>query len=875
MPNGKLTPMMEQYSAIKQQYPDCILFFRLGDFYEMFGEDAEEASKILDIVLTSRNKGEDQMPMCGVPYHAADNYLAKLTKVGKKVAICEQMSDPKLPGIVQREVIRVVTPGTTLDQNLIEQRANNYIVCIYPKENYFGMSFADLTTGEFRVTEVSGYQNLKNELERLTPKECLIQKEYFENEHIKKLREEATTYFYPVEQSEQSYQILTTFFSTKNLEGFGIEKFPFGIQAAGTLLKYLQETQKCELKHMKKMSVYSTEECMMLDEATIRNLELTTTQKDGVFQGSLLWVIDDTATPMGGRLLKKWLLQPLTQHAKIEQRLDAVEEFTKNQRLAFDLEEYFKKIHDIERILGRLSLGTGNSRDLVALKHSLQCIPQIKEPLTACATNLLQEIRERLPEFQTLVSFLEKALIEDPPLTIREGGFIRDGFSEELDILRNISRSGQKIIQEIQEKESHRLGISSLKIRYNKIFGYYIEISNVHLSKVPLDYIRKQTLTNAERYITPELKEYEEKVVGAEERILKLEFELFHNIREEVMKYLTPLQTAAQLIAMLDVLNTLARVALSHNYCKPEISDGEKIAIKDSRHPVIEKLGVRFVPNDVFLDGNENRFLLITGPNMAGKSVYLRQIALITLMAHIGSFVPASQANIGLVDRIFTRVGAGDAMLKGQSTFMVEMQETANILNNATARSLIILDEIGRGTSTYDGVSIAWAITEHIHNEIRAKTIFATHYHELIAVAENLQGAKNLSAMVKETMEGVIFLYKIQKGGIDRSYGIEVAKLAGLPKSVTNRARQILEELEEGVVEKGIQSSMPRQNQDQMDLFKAGMHEEQAVSLQQTYRGSGLTHPAIEALKQVDVNHLTPIEALQKLEDLQAKLGTC
>ncbi|MBI5755044.1 DNA mismatch repair protein MutS [Candidatus Peregrinibacteria bacterium] len=855
------TPMMAQYQKMKAEYPDCILFFRLGDFYEMFGSDAVEASKILDIVLTARNKGDHRTPMCGIPYHASESYLARLTKAGKKVAICEQMSDPSLPGIVERKVIRVVTPGTTLSEDILEKKANNYIFCLYVKENYFGLSFADITTGEFQVAEISGLENLCAEFEKFSPKEVIVRPEFFDLEFMKKLKNEfPSTYFFPFEPKQES---------TKNLESFGVEGLPFGRSAAGTLLQYLLETQKNDLAHIQKLAAYSREDHMLLDEATVRNLELFS---------SLLQIIDKTETPMGGRLLRKWLASPLIQKNPIENRLEGVAELYENQKMKDDLAEFLKKMHDLERILSRLSIGTGNARDISALRNSLKLIPDMKNILETAKSPILCYLRKKLSDCRETVELLAQAISDDPPISIREGGMIRDGFHVELDSLRAVSRGVEKILKEIQQREAARTGINSLKISFNRVFGYYIEIYKTHSDKIPATYIRKQTLVNAERFITPELKELEEKILGAEEKILRLEYELFQTVRGKILENMSEIQENAQKIAALDVLQGFAQSALKGNFCRPEIHEDGKIIIKEGRHPVVEKFSraTRFVPNDTILDGNENRFMLITGPNMAGKSVYIRQVAIITLLSHIGSFVPAKEAKIGLTDRIFTRVGASDDVKRGQSTFMVEMQETANILKNATEKSLIILDEIGRGTSTYDGVSIAWAVTEHLHDRIRAKTLFATHYHELISVAEKLSGAKNYRATVKETMEGIIFLYTIEKGAIDRSYGIEVAKLAGIPRDVTMRAREILDELEEKIVEQGIREQIlkGKVSEAQMDLFKNRTEAPLAIhtNLEQSYRG-GLTHPALETLKQMDVNRLTPLEALQKLDELKGTLS--
>ncbi|MDP2624642.1 MAG: DNA mismatch repair protein MutS [Candidatus Peregrinibacteria bacterium] len=863
---SKLTPMMSQYRKIKDRYQDCILFFRLGDFYEMFEEDAERAAKILQITLTSRNG----TPMCGVPYHAVENYLAKLTSHGEKVALCEQVSDPALPGIVERDVVRVVTPGTTFSEALLDNKSNNFTLAIYPKRDYFGIATIDITTGSFFVTELRGYDQLANELQRLQPRECIVPVGTEDQNLATLLEAFEQLHAYTYQTSHDAYQTLQEHFDVNSLEAFGIDKWPFAIQAAGLLMNYLKDTQKAPLTHLKKLTPYSPDDHMILDEATMRNLELVSTIRDSQKKGSLLGVLDHTQTAMGGRLLRNWILRPLTNKDKIGARLAAVETFCENYSLHQELREEIEKILDLERVLSRLTLDRGTPRDLVALKVSLQQIPTIKQALQTTSTDLLRELNNQLKPLPELVDLINRAIIDEPPLNLREGGFMKDGFDTELDELRTLSREGKGFIKTLQQREIERSGINSLKVKYNRVFGYYIEISKSNLGSVPEDYIRKQTLVNAERYITPELKEYEEKVLTAEDKSKALEMELFKNVRFSVMEEMRDIQENAEAIAKLDVLLTFAHVAGANRYQKPTLTDDQSLTIVGGRHAVVESMNPAgdFVPNDTLFDDKNQQIILLTGPNMSGKSTLLRQVALITLMAQIGSYVPAQSAEIGVVDRIFTRVGASDNLVRGQSTFMVEMQEAANILNNATDRSLVILDEIGRGTSTYDGVSIAWAILEYLHDHVGAKTLFASHYHELIAVADRLEKAANFSVAVHEdTNRGVIFLHKIRPGGIDKSYGIEVAKLAGLPNTVIRKAQHILTDLEEGVMEKSIQNEMKATHDpytNQAELFELG---ESGASMMERPHGK-LTHPALERLKEIDVNRMTPLEALQTLEEL-------
>ncbi len=807
---SKVTPMMAQYNQIKEGYKDCILMFRLGDFYEMFFDDALTASKILGITLTARNKkGEgEQVPMCGVPYHAIDGYIAKLTRAGKKVALCDQVTAPNGKGIVERKVIRVITPGTTFDENVLDQKANNYVAAVKSRgDGGFDFAYSDITTGEFQSTILKDEAELKGEILRLQPAECIGTGS-------------------PTEATDDPH--------------LGAEEL---------LINYLKETQKNELAHLKVGEKYKTSQFMFLDESCIRNLELFRCNHDGGKHGSLIDVIDETVSSMGGRMLRRFLLNPLLVKSDVENRLEKVEIFFNDSTLLRLIREHLGGVYDLERLIGRLSIGIGNARDLVAIKHSLQIVPKVKDLIQGRFENL----NLRLDPLVDLVELIEKAIADEPPAVINNGGMVKSGFDLRLDELRGLSGQGKSFIAELQKREIERTKIGSLKVRFNKVFGYYIEISKTNLASVPDDYIRKQTLVNAERFITPELKEYEEKVLTAEEKIREIEYELFLKVRLKVVEKIREIQQNAEVLATLDVFSSLAYLARENNYCKPEISEDGNIKILKGRHPVVEKISRDFVPNDCEFNSEKN-FLLITGPNMGGKSTYLRQIALIVLMTQIGSYVPAEKANISLVDRIFTRVGAWDNLAKGQSTFMVEMNEAAYILNNATENSLVILDELGRGTSTYDGVSIAWAVSEFLHDQIKAKTIFATHYHELIELAQGLARGVNLSVAVYENeKDGVVFLYKIVEGGVDKSYGIEVAKLAGLPTDLISRAQQVLQDLEKKKVKKGTT------NPDQMAMF-AGSQDRVAGSIK-----SEKESQALDKLKGLDVNNMTPIQAIEEL----------
>jgi DNA mismatch repair protein MutS len=857
---AKLTPMMAQYKEIKAQYADAILMYRLGDFYEMFFEDAVEASKILQITLTARNKKGDgpSVPMCGVPFHAVEGYMAKLTRAGKKVAICDQLTAPNGKGIVQRDVVRIVTPGTTFDESILEGKANNYVAVVLRaskkagEDERFAFAYADVTTGEFQVTELASGKDLATEFQRIGAAECICADDDLA---VLQARLDAgrDSCWFPYLYAGRAEEDLLKNFALKNLKSFDLEGRDLAVQAAATLLSYLKETQKTELQHIRKIRYYRPSEFVPLDGICIRNLELFANNQDGKKLGSLIGVLDQTVSAMGGRMIRNWLLHPLLDQIQIEERLNRVEKLVNNVRVLRELRDLLSKIYDVERLLSKLSLGTGNARDLLAMKESLKVIPLLKNEIAKD----LPQLAANLQPLNDLVALIEKAISDEAPATVREGGMIRQGYHSELDKLLAISGEGKTFIKNLQEREAARTGVSSLKVKYNKVFGYYIEISKANLAAVPDDYIRKQTLVNAERYITPKLKEYEEKVLSAEDKIKELEYELFYEVRMEVVKEIVAIQADARILAALDVLGSFAQLAVRNRYCKPEILE-EGMDLVGARHPVVEKMEScpDFVPNDCQFD-DDRQFLLITGPNMGGKSTYLRMVALVQLLAQIGSYVPARKAHLSLVDRIFTRVGANDNLAAGESTFMVEMTEAAYILNNATEKSLIILDEIGRGTSTYDGVSIAWAMMEFLHNQIGAKVLFATHYHELIELADKLAKSCNMSVAVRENQEeGVVFLYKIVEGGVDKSYGIEVAKLAGLPMDLVSRARGVLDELETKQIKKGPVTP------GQMGLFT----EREQQKLENEER------KILENLKDLDINKLSPLELMQKISDIKGKM---
>jgi DNA mismatch repair protein MutS len=851
---AELTPMLKQYNKIKEKYPNELLFFRLGDFYELFGEDAKKASSILNIVLTARGKGTpNEMPMCGIPHHALNTYLHKLIKAGKRVAICDQVSDASLPGIVNREVTRVITPGTTLEDSSLEDKSNNYIISLVLQKNVWGLAIADLTTGVFNVAEINDFELLKNELFRFNASEVIVGKNLINDERYRDFVTKLNNInVFDLPSFEEPYKVLKNHFKMKNLQSFGVEGMKVGIAAAGNLLGYLKETQKTDLNHILKIKRYIFNDFMALDEATIRNLELFQTSFTGEYNGSLLSVIDKTVTNLGGRMLRRWLLLPLIREDLIKLRLGAVAELKEDHTLIRDLIEKLKQFSDLERLLGRIGCNRTNARDLISLKSSLSLVPEVKTLIENCKSPLLKELLVDLADHSELISYLDNVLLEEPSALLNEGNMIKEGYNKDLDELRKISRGGKEWLLEYQKKEVEKTGISSMKVKFNRVYGYYIEISKANLAQVPDVYIRRQTLVNAERFITPELKEYEEKILGAEDKINRLEFQIFSEVVEKVIQYFEDIQKTADVVAQLDVLTCFARVANENNYVEPEIVNHGKIKIVNGRHPVIEQfIDDQYVPNDVEMDHKKNEFILLTGPNMSGKSSFLRQTALISLLSQLGSFVPAEKAGLCVVDRIFTRVGASDNLTQGISTFMAEMQEAANILNNATKDSLIILDELGRGTSTYDGVSIAWAIIEYIQEHLGAKTIFATHYHELTEIADKLERAENYCVAVSEDNGDVVFLHKIIKGASSDSYGIEVAKLAGLPAELVNKAKTILAGLE-----KKINLSEPAQT-------KQG-----SLPLQLTTKEKDV----VKKITDIQVEEMTPLEALQKISELRDNL---
>jgi DNA mismatch repair protein MutS len=856
---SELTPLMKQYSAVKEQYHDAIVLFRLGDFYEMFGEDAEKASRILQIALTSRDKAKDNpLPMCGVPYFAAEAYIAKLIKAGLKVAICEQVEDPKeAKGIVAREVVRVITPGTHTPEN---PKENVFIMAIYPAGRKHGIAAADISTGQFIVFETD--ENIEDEVSRFEPQEIVLPASLKENLHYAAVLSGRYLTFaddWSFDYTD-AYRALTGHFRVSSLDGFGCEGITAGISAGGALLDYLNATLK-EAPGFRKITALRQTSHMFLDAATQRNLELTHAIKDGTREGTLLWALDETLTPMGGRMLRNALLRPLTDSALIRARHAALEHLTEDFELLELLRTGLRKIQDLERLASRVSSGKANGRDMIAIKTSLAELPGLKKALAAAREPYLKSLGNEIAESSLLRELIAKSIVDHPPLSTRDGGIIREHFHTEIDELRSISSRGKDFIAEMESREKKRTNISSLKIGYNKVFGYYIEITRANLDMVPEDYIRKQTLVGGERFITPELKEYENKVLGSEERLKSLEYEVFSQVLLSVREEAEQLQKTASALAAVDLLTSLSVVAKRYGYVKPEIADEPVIEIADGRHPVLERLlsGERFIPNSTTIDTRDNLLLILTGPNMAGKSTYMRQVALITLMAQMGSFVPAAQARIGITDRIFTRIGASDFLAKGQSTFMVEMIEAANIIHNATSRSLIILDEVGRGTSTFDGISIAWAIAEHILNNIRARTLFATHYNELTELALIHDGVQNYNISVREWGDEVIFLRKIEEGPADKSYGIQVARLAGIPDRIITRAKEVLhnlekEELNEAGAPKFASQKSGKKKKEQLDLFSAS--------------GDSL----MSAILALDLEKLSPKEAHDKLRELKNKI---
>jgi len=868
---------MRQYFDIKEQYKDCILFFRLGDFYEMFFNDAEIASRELEITLTGRDCGLDEKaPMCGVPFHSAETYISKLINRGFKVAICEQVEDPALAkGIVKRDVIRVVTPGTIIESSMLDGKKNNYLMCICKRNFCFGISTVDISTGEFSAANINWGNTpakLIDEIARFSPSEIIVNSELYNDagllENIKKRFE---AYISTLDDScfEDSFAALKvkSYFQDADI----LEKeADLLVNSSGALLEYLEQTQKAAIEHIKTIDIYKLEEFMALDISTRRNLELTETIREKSRKGTLLWVLDKTMTPMGGRMLKKWIEQPLKNMPDIQERLYAVREFKEKFMVRMEIRELLKRVHDIERLAGKIALGNANCRDLISLKNSIGQIPYIKNIMKECGAELNKRNHESLDTLEDVFALIDKSIIDDPPVTVKEGGIIKPGYNEEVDRLRRAGSEGKDWVASLENSEREKTGIKNLKIGFNRVFGFYIEVTKSNYHLVPKDYIRKQTLANCERYVTQELKGIEDMILGAEEKSIRLEYQLFMEIKDGIAAQINRLKDTARSIAEIDAICALAETADRESYCMPEITTEDVIEIADGRHPVVEKmLGKgQFVPNDTLLDMNENRISIITGPNMAGKSTYLRQVALIALMAQMGSFVPAKEAKIGIIDRIFTRVGASDDLAAGQSTFMVEMSEVANILNNATSRSLLILDEIGRGTSTYDGLSIAWSVIEYISDTERlgCRTLFATHYHELTELEGKIGGIKNYCISIKEKGDDIIFLRKIIRGGADDSYGIQVAKLAGVPLPVIEKAKDILKDLEDADISK--KAGRPR---------RKTMPMEGQVSLFLPYGVSKDGEEVIREIKSLDIPALTPLEALNILYRLQQRLkkGLC
>jgi DNA mismatch repair protein MutS len=861
------TPMMQQYQGIKKEYSDSILFFRMGDFYEMFNEDAKIASSILQIALTARNKKTNPVPMCGIPHHSANLYITKLLKAGKKVAICEQTEDPKqAAGLVKREVVRVITPGTILDDNILDPKCDQFIASLYFGINEIGLSVLDVSTGIFKTTQFEGENALSilgDELQKLDPREIIIPESLKDEprpwlpmgEVFVHSWEDVSFYY------TEAYRSLIEHFKTQSLEGFGCENMKAAISSAGALIHYLRETQKSPLEHITVLTPFPVHSYMALDQCTLTSLELVQSS-EGTRKNSLLDLLDLSLTPMGARRIREWILKPLIKSERIQERLSIVEGFKNNPTGRKNLRDLLKQIFDLERLLGRITLSACNARDLVALKSSLKVFPDLLESLKIYDSLPLQTYLQDWDNLENIYDLIDRNIVDDPPLGLKEGNLIKPGCNEELDRLKNITRQGKNWIASLEQEEKEKTGISVLKVGFNKIYGYYIEITKKHIDRVPAEYIRKQSLVNAERYISPKLKEYEEEITGAEEKIFALEQNLFEEIRSAISMAGSRIQSMARIISEVDALSAFAETAHRYNYCKPEFTSDRNLNIENGRHPLIERIdpSLRFISNDTFLDSVEQQIIIITGPNMAGKSTYLRQVALITLMAQIGSFVPADKTSLGITDRIFSRVGAQDHLLKGQSTFMVEMNETANILNNATPDSLIILDEIGRGTSTFDGISIAWAIVEFLHKADQGggpKTLFATHYHELTDLSRVLPGVKNFNVQVKEWNDEIIFLRKIVPGGTDKSYGIQVARLAGLPKKVLDRAHEVLFNLEQSEFDEvGVpkishsESSDTKNPAGQLGLFPEP------------------ENPLIQKIKEIDPNQLSPREALEVLFEL-------
>ncbi|WP_417378053.1 DNA mismatch repair protein MutS [Gimesia sp.] len=860
----KLTPMMERYLEVKRQNPGTLLLFRMGDFYELFHEDAEIAARILGITLTSRDKtSSNPIPMAGFPHHSLDNYLYKLIHAGYRASICDQVEDPKkAKGMVKREVTRVVTPGTLTDDALLDPHENNFLASIYFGKSNIGLAWLELSTGRFLTSNTTA-EHLVDELARIHPAECIFAEgnTALQNAvgHLDTMLTERPPWSFAEGESEKR---LLDHFGTKTLEGFNLQTGTPSVTAAGALLEYVQDTQKSSIPHINQIEPYERGDRLLIDEATRRSLELTRTIREGKREGSLISVLDETVTSMGARLLTDWIANPLTRLSQIEHRLDAVEELSQNPVLCTEVREQLAKTYDLQRLTARIATGRASARDLSFLAQTLALLPKLKAKLAGRKAELLQSLEAEIDLCAEVRSDIETMIIEDPPLTLNEGGVIRPGFSEELDELRSLSKGGKEWIAGYRNEESERIGIPNLKVGYNKVFGYYLEVSAAHAAKVPDHYIRKQTLKNQERYITPELKEYEEKVLQAEDRAVELEQSMFDELRERVAKEAPRTQKTAEILAQIDVLFGLAHLATHAGYTRPEMTEEPVLDIRESRHPVLDRLqpSGEFVPNDVLLGEPYGRVQIITGPNMAGKSTYIRQAALLTLMAQIGSFIPASEARIGIADRIFARVGASDELSKGQSTFMVEMTEAARILNSASERSLVILDEIGRGTSTYDGISLAWSMTEYLHDKIKARTLFATHYHELTELTQTLKQTSNWNVAVHEQDGEIVFLHKIVEGSANKSYGIHVARLAGIPDQVIQRANQILSTLEKDHIDESGQTTIPPR------IDKKSSHQQLSLF-------GNTAHPVLDEIRDLKVDEMTPLAALEELYRIREQLN--
>lgn len=855
----KLTPMMEQYMEIKNKYQNCILFYRLGDFYEMFFNDAIVASKELEITLTGKNCGqEEKAPMCGVPHHAAENYINRLVEKGFKVAIAEQTEDPsQAKGIVKREVVRVVTPGANINMQSLDESKNNYLLCVYCDIANYGLSYVDITTGDFNTTIIKSYGSLLDEISKIQPSEIIINNELNENMDFVEWIEERIKAFVNVYddwffEKNRTYQKICEHFGVQSLDGIGLEHKDESIIASGALLDYIYDTQKSSLHHMNHIRYYDISTYMLLDMSSRRNLELLETMREKDKRGSLLWVLDQTKTAMGARRLRQFIEQPLTIQSDIDYRLDAVEELVSDLMFREEIRELLTPVYDMERLMTKMSLATANPRDLLAFRQSIEVMPEIKHTLSVSKSPLLQQLSTQLDDLQDLFQLIDVSIGEEPPIGIKEGRIFKDNFNEDIDLLRSASTDGKKWLAQLEAKEKEETGIKNLKVRYNKVFGYYIEVTSSYLGLVPERFQRKQTIANGERFITPELKEIENTVLGAEDKLIALEYELFVGLRQTLAMSVSRIKDTAGAVSLIDTLQSLAHVAATSNYIRPMFNREGIIHIEDGRHPVIEKMlgHQQFIVNDTLMNKEEHRFSIITGPNMAGKSTYMRQVALITLMSQIGSFIPAKYATLCPVDRIFTRVGASDDVASGKSTFMVEMSEVANILRNATRNSLVILDEIGRGTSTFDGLSIAWAVVEYLV-KVSAKTLFATHYHELTELEGKIEGVSNYYITVKEKGDDIIFLRKIAKGGADKSYGIQVAKIAGVPESVIIRSKDILSELSDADITKKTHNLTAKKEPIQLNLFEPK------------------EDPIGKKLDSININDLTPMQAMLVLEELK------